>query len=337
MLAEFIAPGNPAWTAFLEAVPHDFYHLPGYVRLCADREGGEATAFLAREGGAALLIPLVLRPVPGTPWRDATSPYGYPAPLLQGPSGAAGTLLDGFAREGARAGLVSAFCRLHPLLPFPREALAGRGTLVDHGQTVYLDLTLPREELDRQTRVNHRADARKLLGRGCRAEVDRWEDLPRFVEVYRETMALHGAGGDYLFDDAYFRELRACLGERLHLCMVTGPGGEAAAGGLFTLVDGLMQFHLAGTAPAWRRAGPGKLMLLHMRDQARAWGARILHLGGGVGCAEDSLAFFKQGFSALRATFSTLRLVLLPGPYRELSGAVPAAPPFFPAYRLPRG
>jgi hypothetical protein len=118
--------------------------------------------------------------------------------------------------------------------------------------------------------------------------------------------------------------------------MVLGPGGEAAAGGLFTLVDGLMQFHLAGTAAAWHHAAPSKLMLLSMRDQAGAWGARILHLGGGVGCAQDSLAFFKQGFSRLRATFSTLRRVLLPGAYRELTGALPQGQPFFPAYRLPR-
>jgi len=94
-----------------------------------------------------------------------------------------------------------------------------------------------------------------------------------------------------------------------------------------------MQFHLAGTAPAFRRAGPAKLMLLHMRDQARDWGAGRLHLGGGVGCAEDSLAFFKQGFSRLRSRFSTYRMVLLPRVYRELAGDLEGD--FFPAYRHP--
>jgi lipid II:glycine glycyltransferase (peptidoglycan interpeptide bridge formation enzyme) len=116
--------------------------------------------------------------------------------------------------------------------------------------------------------------------------------------------------------------------------MVVGPGNEAAAGGLFTAVDGLMQFHLAGTAAPFRRVAPAKLMILHMRDLARRWGIRRLHLGGGVGCAEDSLAFFKQGFSKLRSRFRTFRMVLLPGVYRDLAG--PSTPPFdgfFPAYR----
>jgi len=335
MRPEFLGPGDPAWTAFLASAPHDFYHLPGYVELCARREGGEAAAFLAGADGCGMLMPLVLRPVPGAGWRDACAPYGYPCPLFRGgPSpDQVGALLGAFADAGACEGLVSAFFRFHPLLPVPEGPYERFGSLVDHGQTVFLDLGLPPEELERQTRVNHRADARKLLAGGFRVEVDGWDRLEGFVAIYEATMAYRGSGEAYRFDAAYFRNLRACLGDRLHLCMVLGPEGEPAAGGLFTNVDGLMQFHLAGTAPAFRRAGPAKLMLLHMRDQARDWGAGRLHLGGGVGCAEDSLAFFKQGFSRLRARFSTYRMVLLPRVYRELAGDLEGD--FFPAYRHP--
>ncbi len=335
MRREFIGPRDPAWAAFLEAAPHDFYHLPGYVELCARRDAGEAAAFLAEEGGGAMLMPLVLRPVPGAPWRDACAPYGYPCPLFRGGPAPdqVGAFLAAFAAAGAGEGLVSAFFRLHPLLPVPEGPFERFGTLVDHGQTVYLDLELLPEELERQTRVNHRADARKLLAEGYRVEVDGWDRLDAFVDIYEATMAYRGSDAAYRFDAAYFRDLRECLGDRLHLCMVVAPGGEAAAGGLFTDMGGLMQFHLAGTAPAFRRAGPAKLMLLHMRDRARDWGARRLHLGGGVGCAEDSLAFFKQGFSRLRARFSTYRMVLLPRIYREL--AADPAGDFFPAYRHP--
>ena len=338
MRTEFLAPGAPAWTDFLDQVPHDFYHLPGYVELCARREGGQAAAFLARDGACGMLAPLVLRPVPGGgTWQDASAPYGYPAPLFQGePDPAAmAALLRAFALAGAEQGLVSAFFRLHPLLPLPVAPFAQAGTLVEHGETIYLDLDLSPEELDRQTRANHRADAHRLWKRGFRADLDDWSRLDAFVAIYLETMVHCGAQDAYRFDGQYFRDLRACLGEQLHLCMVLGPAGESVAGGLFTRVDGLMQFHLAGTAEAWRRDGPAKLMLLHMRDQARAWGVRRLHLGGGVGCAEDSLAFFKQGFSRLRATFRTFRMVLLPQVYRDLAGGAVPTDAFFPAYRRP--
>jgi hypothetical protein len=331
---EFLAPSDPAWTAFLDGVPHDFFHLPGYVELCARRDGGEAAAFLAEEGEAALFAPLILRPIAGGPWRDACAPYGYPTPLLRGgpPPELTGAFLRAFARDAAGRDLVSAFFRLHPLLPLPAGPLAAHGTLVDQGETVHLDLTLPAEELDRQTRANHRADARKLLAGGFRVVVDDWDLLGDFSDIYLETMRFRDSDPAYRFDLSYFQELRACLGARLHLCMVLGPGGESAAGGLFTKVDGLMQFHLAGTAPAFRRSGPAKLMLLHMRDRARATGARRLHLGGGVGCAEDSLAFFKQGFSRLRSRFLTYRMVLLPEVYDALAADL-APGTFFPAYR----
>ncbi|NTV74728.1 MAG: hypothetical protein HGA66_11035 [Holophaga sp.] len=177
MRPEFLGPGDPAWTSFLAEAPHDFYHLPGYVELCARRDGGEAAAFLAEEGGCAMLMPLVLRPVPGAGWRDACAPYGYPCPLFcGGPSpDQVGALLGAFAGAGAGEGLVSAFFRFHPLLPVPEGPFERFGSLVDHGQTVFLDLGLPPEELERQTRVNHRADARKLLAGGFRecAEIRR--------------------------------------------------------------------------------------------------------------------------------------------------------------------
>ena len=63
-------------------------HLPGYVRLCARQERGPPVAFLAEQGECRLLIPLLIRPINLViaPERnilyDASSPYGYPCPLL---------------------------------------------------------------------------------------------------------------------------------------------------------------------------------------------------------------------------------------------------------------
>jgi hypothetical protein len=352
MRAEFLVSSDPRWEEFLEACHHDFYHLPGYVELCARQEGGEPVAFLASEGACGLLVPMVLRPLPealdpSRGWRDAAAPYGYPCPLLRGDpdEAAVAGFLAAFSDLGAAAGIVSAFIRLHPILELPLRPFGAFGTLVDEGQTVLLDLTRPREELMRQTRANHLADARRLERDGFRVVLDDWSWMADFVRIYEETMAYRDAGSFYRFGPAYFHDLRQCLGDRLHLCLVQDPDGEAAAAGLFTRVDGLMQFHLSGTSAAHRRIGPAKLMLLHMRDWAKAKGVHTLHLGGGVGCREDSLAFFKQGFSKLRGRYRTFRMVLVPDLYRDLvrqlepagapgTGADPdPARDFFPAYR----
>jgi hypothetical protein len=349
MQAELLAVEDPRWACFLRGAPHDFYHLPNYVALCAGQEGGAPAAFWAEEGDSAMLAPLLLRPLPadldlGSGLRDATAPYGYPAPLLTGPRG--GEQLEAFLQAfrdlAAGAGIVSAFFRCHPLLPLPEADLDGLASVRDHGETVFVDLTRPEADLAQQTRTNHRADARRLQGAGYRALVDDWERLPDFVAIYRSTMAFREATDYYRFDAGYFDALRACLGERLHLCTVLAPNRETAAAGLFTCVGGLVQFHLSGTAEAYRKAGPTKLMLLHMRDWAKAGGQRLLHLGGGLGCRQDSLAFFKQGFSRQRAAFRTLRLVAMPDAYRRLTSLRERLQPerapepdFFPAYRHP--
>jgi len=337
--AELLSVGHPAWPAFLARVPHDFYHLPAYVDLCALREGGEGRAFLVEDDRGGLLVPLVVRPVPGGGWSDGASPYGYPAPLLDGPADSARwqALLGAFAEAARGAGLVSAFLRLHPLLPLPPVDWSPFGQRVDHGETIYVDLTLPLAEQDRQTRANHRTGARRLLAAGYRVEVDGWDRLEAFTRIYLATMAQRGADPGYRFGLDYFQELHLRLGGRIHLAMVLDQDGREAAGGLFSRVEGLMQFHLAGTDPDHRHLGPAKLMILHMRDWGREAGARRLHLGGGVGCADDSLALFKRGFSALRAPFATVRLVFLPEVYRDLAGAADTGDGFFPAYRKDPG
>ena len=350
MRAEILTAGNPNWLAFLRAVPHDFYHLPGYVELCARQEEGEAAAFWVEEGDCAMLAPFVLRRLPASldqtsEERDAAAPYGYPTPLLKGgPSEAmVAAFLEAFREVGAAAGIVCAFFRFHPLLAMPAGPFRAFGTLLEHGETVYVDLTLPPEELSRQTRVNHRADARRLGAEGFRVELDNWARLAEFVAIYEETMRFRAAESFYFFEPGYFEALRACMGEQLHLCSVVAPSGETACAGLFTCVEGLVEFHLSGTADAYRRVGPTKLMLIYMRDWAKARGERFLHLGGGVGCRADSLAFFKQGFSPLRSSFSTFRMVLKPDSYRRLVrrrawGEVPQVEQptdFFPAYRRP--
>jgi hypothetical protein len=77
----------------------------------------------------------------------------------------------------------------------------------------------------------------------------------------------------------------------------------------------------------------------------RAWAQerlnRVLHLGGGVGGAYDSLFHFKAGFSDTRADFYSYRLIVDQSRYESLSrvaamqaegdSSIPTN--FFPAYR----
>src|SRR5207244_3424133 len=90
---------------------------------------------------------------------------------------------------------------------------------------------------------------------------------------------------------------------------------------------------------------PTGLIFDAVRFWARENGARVFHLGGGVGSKEDSLFHFKAGFSGRRHGFGTWRWVIVPEVYRELcdervrlarlDGLAPVSADYFPAYRCP--
>ena len=328
-----------AWQDVLGHARADFYHLPGYVALCARQEGGRGVAVLVADGSRTVLLPLILRSLPDG-GLDATSPYGYPGPLATTDDpGFIEVALAGAREVLAAAGVVSAFVRLHPLLnTVPPRSF---GSIVRHGDTIAVDLTGPDGDLWAQLRSNHRRDITRAREAGCVARIDpTWSHLADFKAIYRSTMARRDASAYYFFDDAYFDDLRAALPDRLHLCVVEVQG-EAAAAGLFVETDGIVEYHLGGTDERHLGLQPSKLMLHFASEWARERGNQWFHLGGGVGGADDSLLRFKLGFSSGRHPFSTVRAVLDAAAYERLvRERAPDLDPadrggFFPAYRRP--
>jgi hypothetical protein len=338
MAATLLDVDAPEWEEVLRAARHDFYHLPAYVALCAAQESARPCALSVKAGDRTTLLPLLIRGIPGG-GLDATSPYGYPGPVGVGSDDPA--FLRIALKAGLEAlrdaGLVSAFIRLHPLLnPAPPD---GVGTLVVHGDVVIVDLTLSSEELWAQTRHNHRRDISRAIRQGYAAHMDdEWRHLASFKRLYRQTMERRSAREFYFFEDAYFDGLRDALGERLHLCVVEKAGAVAAAG-LYAETDGIVQYHLSGTAEAFQDVRPMKLMMHFVRSWAKDRGNVVLNLGGGVGGADDSLLQFKIGFSPLRRSFATLRQVIDEREYTRLVAARdPRLDPdvrtgYFPQYR----
>jgi hypothetical protein len=348
MTGEFISPQDVRWKRFLANCRHDFYHLPEYVTLCAVSEGATPVAFYAEDKHAAFLAPLLIRPIPsvlGVPeggWCDARSPYGYSTPLLNPPQVSLDDYLEAFCLAARRRGIVTTFFRLHPLLPLDHVILGQFGRLTNRGQTVFIDLAHSIEETC--FRANHRRNIRKLHSMGFTVNLDEWRLLKDFVAIYLATMRRVGASAEYLFSEEYFENLRAALGERLHLCCVISPGGDVASAGLFVETDGIVQYHLGGSAEEHLTLAPSKLMFDFMRRWSHVNNHAVLHLGGGLGGAQDQLFQFKAGFSQDRANCFTYEMVLdeeknnfLCGlATAEGTGASGMSSDFFPAYRACR-
>lgn len=339
MRCSILSPGDGEWARELKGMRHDFYQLPGYAEVCARHEGGEPVALRVEGRGRVLLLPLLLRPIEDIGEVDAASPYGYPGFLTNRPDD------EGFEREALLAGIeslrelgaVSLFIRLHPLLnPSPSDSV---GTLVRHGHTVAVDLSLPDEVLWNQIRRNHRQQIRQAREAGYVAGVDPgWARLCDFKRLYRATMEMRSASAFYHFTDDYFEGLRLALGPSLHLGYVELDRTVAAAA-LFVETDGIVQMHLTGHDVAHSKAQPMKLLFDHIRTWSRARGNRWLHLGGGRGSKDDSLFHFKAGFSPLHQPYFTRRVVIDEDRYRALVAAHNGDPDHedrtsrFPLYR----
>lgn len=360
MRCQFIGPDSSLWSRFLADAPHDFHHLPKYValsakdRLSAPDANGEPVAFHAEDDeGHRFLATLIVRPLPETcespgPLFDAITPYGYACPLVINEQN---TPIDPFLDEAIaqfrtiakNRGIVSVFMRSHPTIPLPIEALRRGGTLVQHGQTICIDLTATLEELWHQTRAGHRSEINRARKKGFVVEMqDDWRDFDEFFRAYTETMRRVEASEHYFFSREYFAELRKALGDVLHLA-ICKKDGQVACGALFAEVCGIVQYHLSGTTDEFHSQYPTKVMLDSVRTWAKERGNQVMHLGGGYGGHEDSLFAFKAGFSHLRAPFYTWRLIADTETYHSLcqrwearTGKT-ASPPdgFFPAYRAP--
>lgn len=339
------------WLAVIEqSRQHDFHHLPQYHRVAEKRGEGTAQLFVYREDDTTIALPLLLRPIdPLAPdgWHDATSVYGYSGPLASRdslPAGAVRNFQVALADELARCRVIAVFSRLHPLIA-QDEMLAGLGECPPNGETISIDLTLSDEAQRAQYNKSCRTSVRKLRESGFIGLHDREKrHLPEFAGVYLETMRRAGAHSSYLFDESYFNLLTHELDAVSHLFVVL-KDGEVAAATLCTICDGIVQDHLGGTRDAFLKFSPDRLVVDTERLWAKEMGARVFHLGGGVGAQQDSLFRYKAGFSDGRHTFRTWRWIVRPEIYEELSvnsarcnaahGLRAASLQYFPAYRCP--
>ncbi|MEA2606575.1 MAG: hypothetical protein QOI00_1332, partial [Chloroflexota bacterium] len=349
---------DPAWEQWLGNAHRDVFHRAGYHRFAQGSGEGDPYLVVVGDEHKGLAWPYLLRPVSGIPnipesdATDVTSVYGYPGPVAWGCGpddpflGRAWLEVQAVWRHQKA---VAAFTRFHPLLDnagIGRSFVTAAGPtapIAHVGETISVDLTLGYE------------GARSLYGRDLRREIDRsrryglitkddpdWGELATFARLYRDTMTRLHASDSYYFDQDDFIRLRAALAGELHL-LVTRVDGAVAAAGLFTEWDGIIEWFLVGTDSAFISRSPSKVLV----DDAIAWaigrGARILHLGGGRGGADDSLKWFKARFSPRRHAFHTGKWVLDARRYAELNEARGADLAgnavvdnwFFPAYRAP--
>jgi len=355
MSIEVLTVDDSRWNETIKALSGDFYHTSNYHKLHETDDGDEGLLLVYREGTQVVAMPIIRRSLKTIPalvddfadYYDATSIYGYGGPISNQP-------LDNhvfFQRFGKALNdtlhalhIVCIFARLHPILE--NDSMVTIGDVIDVGRTVSIDLTQPEDLQLSDYRSNHKRNIKKALKNDIKVYPDTtWEHYEDFIRIYNLTMDRVDATDYYYFSQEYFDDLRVELGDSLHLFVVKLEDTVLSAG-LFTLYDGIIQYHLGASDPIGMQYASSKLMMDGVRQWGNTVGAHVFHLGGGLGGSEtDSLFGFKAGFSSRRHTFKIWKYIVDDRHYNLVSdrfeewlinqGSVLPQTNFFPLYRAP--
>jgi hypothetical protein len=326
------------WSAIVnKSKQFDFYHSQSYHLL---EKGNRPVLLVSFFYDDFMALPLIIRAIPNTSSFDCTSVYGY-CGLISSidvkdiPSEEItyfkGQLL-GFFDSNA---IVTVFSRLHPLIS--TDAFFNDfGLIKDINKTVAIDLRQTLEAQRTQYRKSYRSELKQLHRKGFEViKAETKEDIDAFIVIYRETMKRVKASEKYFFDHNYFY---AFIGAKCFesILLVAKKEGKIVAGAIFTVTKNIMQYHLAGTAEVHLKERPMKLIVDEARLLGNKLGLDFLHLGGGVGGSdEDSLFYFKSGFSDYRCQYKIWQTIVDPRKYNELieKAKVDINNTFFPLYR----
>jgi hypothetical protein len=244
--------------------------------------------------------------IPGTPWRDASSPYGYGGPLS---TSAEADFLSQcwsiYAKFMLEQKVVAEYIRFHPVLG--NDRFYG-GQVTDNREVVIMDLEtadFAASYVPRVRTILRKADRNSI----CYVEADLAANVQRFADFHWAAMNAIGADGFYLFSPEYFYALAATGMTRLGVCVRksdAGLGGAWLAAAIFLESGETVEYHLAANSADGRTVGASSFLIDQAARSARQRGSKHMYLGGGSDRSPaNPLLFFKAGFSPMRLMYRT--------------------------------
>jgi hypothetical protein len=236
---------------------------------------------------------------PGLDLADLQSAHGYGGPLSNSDAPEFLESVDAaFMNWSRERSVVAEFLRFHPLVP---HATWYRGHVAENRETVHIDLG---RNLMEQYQPGRRTDVKRFIQGGATVQsVAADEMLSVFPDLYRRNMDQIGAAPDYYFPVGYFDALTRNPNTD---CWIVKADGAilAAAIILVSAKARVVEYHLGAKESGAERHKAMVGLLHQVAMHYQAGGFRYFYLGGGRStAADDSLLYFKNGFSRLRGRF----------------------------------
>ena len=317
---------------------YDFYHTQSYHQL---ETHDRCVLFVTNFEKDFIAIPFIIRKIEDTPFFDCTSVYGYSGPISNIDfKNITNIQIDYFQEELLRFfknnKIITAFSRLHPLL-LNHIVLKNFGQLVDVNDTIVIDTSTTEDDQKKKYRKSIKYEINQLRKQEVIVyEAKTKEDITEFIRIYKSTMKKVAATEDYFYDENYFnRFLTSPCFEKIIL--LAKHKEKIYSGAIFTISNGIMQYHLSGALDFDGKHSLTKLIIDEARILATKLKLKFLHLGGGFGGSDTDLLFhFKLGFSDIRRQFKNWNFVVDQNIYNQLNEKVNVSENdsnFFPLYR----
>ena len=335
------------WNRFIKLIGHFDFYYSYYYHLLSKQDNEKSVLIAYREADTLIALPLLLRDIEGTSFRDATSVYGYAGPLCK----IKGERASAFNNERFKKQLqqflndnkiVSVFSRLHPYIDYQENILKNIGSIGSPGNVVNIDITQPIDIQRQQYNKRLKTYVNKARRKYTIIQANNEQQIEEFIEMYYENMRRLDATDYYFFKKRYFYQLMisSFFKVELMLCSDTETG-ELIGGAMFIKTGNIVQYHLSGCKEEYLHLNPIKLLIDEMRLRATDEGYTFFNLGGGLGVKEDSLFRFKASFSKDYRPAKFWKYIvnqqvyddLVNGSKKGASDTETEETDFFPAYR----
>ncbi len=256
------------WDACLNSIDKcDFYHGYDYHQIA---KSGEEKPVLIKyvQEDSTIALPLLIRKIAGTPYKDATSVYGYAGPVYHNIT--ANFNNEQYKKELAHIfsenNIISVFSRLNPFIPCQEICLKTIGEISVVARVVNIDLTKTPEEQRKTYRNRLKTHINKSRRHCTIRKVTTKEDVIVFIELYYENMRRVNAKKNYFFNEDYFFKLLHSTNFKTEILLaVHDETKEVIAGAMFIKKGDIVQYHLSGAEEDELNLYPIKLLIDEMR------------------------------------------------------------------------
>jgi hypothetical protein len=286
------------WDSVVRSFPnYDVYYLSGYVKPFMLHGDGVPCLLFAKEDTWKAIYVFMKRETFVEGVYDAITPYGYGGVLFDGSYTQKDlqNFWESFNKIMKGEGIIDNFVRYHPVLnnaPLARDYTS----VIDLGKTIAIDLSSPDDIWNNMT-SKKRGKIRKAEKNGIEIHHGQGLDLFReFLPIYNATMEKDEATDYYFFEMPFYEAIHEELRDHYEMFYATLEG-KIIMMAIMLHCNGQMHYHLSGSLLEYRNLEPNNLLLYKAALWGYEHGLKTLHLGGGVGSADDPLYTFKAGFN----------------------------------------